>query len=245
MPHFYVPPENITGDRFFLGPEESRHIARVLRKKPGEEILLFDGKDRGFRALLRAVSPERVEGSLLSADDAAPALPYRLRLFQGLPKGDKMELILEKMTELGAAEVVPLVTERSVPRIPADRLENRLERWRKIVLSAAKQCGQTRVPVVGAPLDFSAALALCGPGELTLFPWEGEERLTLKAVLREGALPPVVNLFIGPEGGFSPAEADRAREKGARAVTLGPLILRTETAGFMAAGALLYEWGNC
>ncbi len=154
-----------------------------------------------------------------------------------------MDLILEKMTELGAAEIVPVVTERSVPHIPADRLPRRLERWRRIVLTAAKQCGQTRVPTVAAPVDFSAALSLCEEGSLTLFPWEGEEHRSLKQVLKSASPSPVVNLFIGPEGGFSPAEVERGRARGFCRVSLGPLILRTETAGFMAASALLYELG--
>jgi 16S rRNA (uracil1498-N3)-methyltransferase len=242
VPHFHVPPGNVNGGRFFLEPDESRHLAVVLRKKPGDAVELFDGADRSFRAVLEAVSPERVEGRILSSS-AAPLLSYRLRLFQGLPKGDKMDFILEKMTELGAAEVVPVVTERSVLRLPPDRLPGRLERWRKILLAAAKQCGQSRVPAVSEPVDFRAALSLCGPGSLILFPWEGEERLGLKQVLQEER-PAAVDLFIGPEGGFSPKEAELARERGARLVTLGPLVLRTETAGLMAASALLYELGQ-
>lgn len=240
MPHHFVPPDNIRGDRFFLNPEESRHLARVLRKGPGDEVLLFDGRDRSFRARLDKVEDGRVEGVILSGETASP-VPYRLRLFQGLPKGDKMDFILEKMTELGAAEVVPVSTERSVPRIPADRLAARLKRWEKVVLAAAKQCGQTRVPRVRTPVPFAEALGLCGEGALVLFPWESETRTTLKDVLRAGPAPGEVDLFIGPEGGFSPAEAEAARRRGARLVSLGPLILRTETAALFTASALLYE----
>ncbi len=262
MPHFFVPPGNIASGRFFLNPDESRHLAVVLRKKPGDQIRLFDGADRCYRALLGKVEPDRVEGTLLDEGTRGPFLPYRLRLFQGLPKGEKMEWILEKATELGAAEIVPVVTERSVGRVPPDRLSRRLERWRKIVLSAAKQCGRTDAPEVRAPVSFDEALALCGKDSLILFPWEGEEAKSLKGALkalRSGSPSPhpspmngggrtsqeliQINLFIGPEGGFSPAEVEKARAAGAVTVTLGPLILRTETAGLMAASALLYEFG--
>jgi 16S rRNA (uracil1498-N3)-methyltransferase len=240
MPHFFVPPANLLGGRFFLNAEESRHLAVVLRKKPGDEVRLFDGVDRSFTARLDSVAPERVAGVLLSEEPRRALIPYHLRLFQGLPKGDKMEFILEKMTELGAASIVPVLTERSVPHIPADRLSRRLDRWRKTVLSAAKQCGQTRIPEVSPPLPLSEALALCGDKDLTLLPWEGEEVKPLREALRAGK-GKTINLFIGPEGGFSPAEVERARAAGAVTVTLGPLILRTETAGLAVASALLYE----
>lgn len=242
MPHFLVPPENVNGGRFHLGPAESRHLAVVLRKRPGDEVRLFDGVDRSFRARLDAVTPERVAGAIL-AEDAGGRLPYHLRLFQGLPKGDKLEWILEKMTELGAAEIVPVQTERSVAQVPADRLERKMERWRKIVLAAAKQCGRTALPVVGAPVTLDRALAACAGDDLTLIPWEGEETLSLKAALRRRGAVRAINLFIGPEGGFSPSEVERARSRGALPVTLGPLILRSETAGLAAAAGVLYELG--
>jgi 16S rRNA (uracil1498-N3)-methyltransferase len=244
LPHFLVPPQNVRDGRFHLEPAESRHLAVVLRKKPGDEVRLFDGADRSYRARLESVSPERVSGAVLSEEAGGPALPYRLRLFQGLPKGDKLEFILEKATELGAAEIVPVDTERSVARVPPDRLAAKRARWEKTVLAAAKQCGRKDLPKVSAPLSLDEALALCAPGELTLLPWEGEERLSLKEALR-GAVPApaTINVFIGPEGGFSPAEVERARARGALPVTLGPLILRTETAAVAAAAAVLYELG--
>lgn len=238
MPHFLVPPANVVDGRFHLEPAESRHLAVVLRKKAGDEVRLFDGVSRSFRARLDAVAPERVAGTVL-AEESRPRLPYRLRLFQGLPKGDKMELILEKMTELGAAEIVPVETERCVARVPADRVAGKLARWGKIVLAAAKQCGRADLPTVSAPLSFDAALALCAPGETTLLPWEAEEKTTLREVLERTDAAARINLFIGPEGGFSPGEVEKARAKGAVPVTLGPLILRAETAGFAAAAGIL------
>jgi 16S rRNA (uracil1498-N3)-methyltransferase len=241
MPHTFVPRGNLRGNHFFLNPDESRHLAVVLRKKPGEEVRLFDGENRSYRARLESVSPERVEGAILE-ELKASRIAYRLRLFQGMPKGDKLEWILEKGTELGVAEFIPIVTERSVVRVPPERIPTKLERWRKIILAAAGQCGRSDLPEVRAPVSFAEALALCGPGELTVLPWEGEETTALKAAL-SGKKGGTINLFIGPEGGFSIQEVEEARGRGAVTATLGPLILRTETAGIAAAAAVLYEMG--
>lgn len=248
MPHFYVPPENIRGSYFWLNREESEHVARVLRKQPGEEIQLFDGADRSFRGVLETVTPSKVDGRVV-AEEKQETPRYRLRLFQVLPKGDKMEWILEKGTELGIHEFVPVNSERSVGRVPAERLPARLERWEKIIRSAAQQCGRTDLPRVQTPLDWNAALARIEPDQWTFLPWESAAGTTLKAGLeafrreRAAALP-VINVIIGPEGGLSPDEVARAEARGARTVTLGPRILRTETAGLAAAAAFLYELGN-
>jgi 16S rRNA (uracil1498-N3)-methyltransferase len=217
-------------------------LAVVLRKIPGEEVRLFDGENRSYRARLESISPDRVEGAILE-ELKASRLPYRLRLFQGMPKGDKLEWILEKGTELGVAEFIPVVTERSVVRVPSDRIPKKLDRWRKIVLAAAGQCGRSDLPEVRAPLPFAEALALCGPSDLTVLPWEGEEATSLKAALSGKKGGTVLNLFIGPEGGFSVGEVEEARGRGAVTATMGPLILRTETAGIAAAAAVLYEMG--
>lgn len=240
MPHFFVPPDNVRGGRFFLAPDESRHLAVVLRKRSGQEVLLFDGEGKAFRALLESVSAEKVAGKILS-EERPPAAPFRLRLFQGFPKGDKFDWVLEKMTELGAAEIVPVYTERTVARVPQEKVDARLKRWRKIVLSSAKQCGRAEVPVVQPPVTWPEAFGLVGQDDLTLLPWEGEETRQLKQVL-EGKPAKVVNVLIGPEGGLTPEEVELAKKRGAVTVSLGPAILRTETAGLFVASALLYEW---
>jgi 16S rRNA (uracil1498-N3)-methyltransferase len=242
MPHFYVPPRLVRGGSFLLEEDESRHLVTVLRRGAGDEIGLFDGEGRVYRGRIESVDGGLVRGRVLEeAAGAAPA--FRLRLFQGLPKGDKFDWILQKAAELGAAEVVPLLTERCVAKVPPEKIPGRLARWEKILRAAAKQGGRPDVPAVRAPATLAEALALRGPDDLTLIPWEGEKSLALKQALRAGLKrkPPAVNVFIGPEGGFTPAEADRARAAGAAAVTLGPWILRTETAGLFAAAALLYE----
>lgn len=245
MPHFFVSPESIRGGRFILSIEESGHLARVLRKKAGDEIGLFDGGNHAYRGVLEVVTPERVEGRIL-AELSAGVAPYTLRLFQAIPKGDTFEWILEKTTELGVAEIVPLQTRRNVAVIPPDRWAAKKARWEKIVRAASAQCGRAELPLVSAPVDLAGALARLGSGETSLIPWEGEVDRTLKAALasvdRVGRRP-VVNVMIGPEGGFDPGEVAQVRAAGVVPVTLGPRILRTETAGIFAASAIFYELG--
>ncbi len=246
MPHHFVPPEQIKAGRFWLSPDESRHVAVVLRHKSGDEIDLFDGENNAYRGVLESVGPERVEGRVAARAPGA-VKPYRLRLAQALPKGDKMEWILEKGTELGVDAFAPTTTERSVGRVPADRLEARLERWKKIVTAAARQCGRADVPSVDAPVGLDRALAAAAPGDLVLVPWESAAGTTLKGALGAwrqkgptgGA---TIHVIIGPEGGLSPNEVERAAARGAVPLTLGPRILRTETAGLAVAAGLLYEY---
>jgi 16S rRNA (uracil1498-N3)-methyltransferase len=246
VPHFFVPPSHINGGRFFLAPEESAHLARVLRKKRGDEVGLFDGENRAYRGVLETITPERVAGRIL--EELSVSLPpFRLRLFQGLPKGEKFEFILEKAAELGVGEIVPVLTRRTVAVVPEGRAFAKRERWKKIVRAASAQCGRADIPVVKEPHSFGQALACLGQGELTLIAWEGETRRGLKEVLRgreKAGGPRTVNVMIGPEGGFDPREVDRAVAAGAVPVTLGPRILRAETAGIVVAAALLYEWGG-
>jgi 16S rRNA (uracil1498-N3)-methyltransferase len=248
MPHFFVPPAQLSASRFALEKEESRHLIRVLRKKTGDEVALFDGAGRTAQGRITAVNSGIVEGEVLSAATSA-ALPYRLRLFQALPKGAKFEFVIEKMVEAGCAEIIPFLSERTEAAFSDDKTTAKVGRWQKIILAAAKQCGQTRLPAIAAPVAFDAALKMLAFDAVSVIPWESEAAVSLKDILRgpnwpkNPARPPVVNVMIGPEGGFSPAEIERARAAGARPVTLGPLILRTETAGFFAAAALLYEKG--
>lgn len=242
MPHFFVPPGNVRNGRFFIEGDEARHLAVVLRKKPGDCVLLFDGAEGNYWVKIESVTPHRVEGAILS-ETPAPAIPFKLRLFQALPKGDKFDFVLQKMTELGASEIVPVYTERSVTKIPPERLPERMRRWERIVMSAAKQSGLSQVPTVHSPFLYERAFSLCEKGSLILLPWESEDEALLRDVLKELKGKMVFNVFIGPEGGFSHHEVELAKRHGARLVSLGPLILRTETAGLFVASALMYEHG--
>lgn len=265
MPHFFVDPRNISDGRFVLAPDESAHVARVLRKKIGDTVRLFDGVDRSYEGVLDDVTPGRVTGRIIDQRLSDPTGPF-VRLFQAIPKGDTFEWILEKATELGVNEVVPFHARRNVARVPRDRAAAKQARWEKIVRAAAAQCGRADVPTVSAPQEFEEILSRLDPSQPSFLAWEGEETVSLKSALaaravvrtgaeqkavgrrasgepradrKEGRL--IVNMVVGPEGGFTPEEVSQARARGVVPVSLGPRILRTETAGLFVVGAVLYE----
>jgi len=227
--------------------EEFKHLVNVLRLKPGDCVGLFDGKGREFQGTIKYLEKDQA-GVLLGEEmTTARESPLQLWLVQGLPKGDKMELIIQKATELGACGIVPLEAERSIVRLEDRKKEERRERWQRVAVEAAKQCRRTVVPKVHLPLRLGAFLQGLPEDRLLLIPWE-EGGQPLKAVLtdpllmRKKELP--VYILIGPEGGWDAKEVALAAEHGAIAVTLGPRILRTETAGLAAISALMYQWGD-
>lgn len=261
MPHFFVDPRNITDGRFVLAPDESAHLARVLRKKSGDAVRLFDGVDRSYDGVLDEVNPGRVTGRIVARRVSVPAGPF-VRLFQAIPKGDTFDWILEKATELGVDEVAAFHARRNVARVSPDRAAAKRVRWEKIVRAASAQCGRPDVPAVVGPLEFDEVLDRIGPSRTSFLAWEGEEAVSLKSALAargvkrgpamENGAPDrapvgqeanrmIVNIVVGPEGGFTTDEVDRARARGAVTVSLGPRVLRTETAGLFVASALLYE----
>ncbi len=249
---FYVPPERIKqGEAIIEGPE-ANHLARVLRLLPGEQVRVFDGQGHEYLSRIREIDGPRVFVTL-EAEPGTNNLsvkrepPLKIILGQGMPKGEKMELIIQKGTELGVARVIPLVTERTIIRLEPDRAVKRQQRWQKVAAEAARQSQRTLIPQVDLPTSFNEVLnALPNPDTtLCLIPWEDESTCFLKPLLRQrAAVPELVWVFIGPEGGFSAAEIEQARAAGVIPVSLGPRILRTETAGFTVLTMLLYEWGD-
>lgn len=230
--------------RALLEGEEAHHAARVLRLRPGDPVVLLD--DSGYE----------YAGELLTLDSRAPRCEVtcraarlspgepatRIHLLQGLPKGDKVEYVVEKGTEAGISRFALVRTGRSIPRFDGDAIRRRLERWRRIAAEAAKQCRRGRRPEVVADGEVTAAVeALRARGVPVLLLWEQAER-SLKACLRSwGKRPEEVGIVVGPEGGFGPDEAQALTALGAEAVSLGKRILRTESAGPIAAALVLYE----
>jgi len=241
MPRFLVHPEDVRGQTFALTGSEARHAALVLRKKAGDTVELFDGKDLSFTGRIHSISPERVEGVILEKQSEARPSAFELTLYQALIKGPKWDWLVEKASEIGVSRLVPLVTARTVVK-PVR--EAALERWKRIALAAAKQCGRPDVMKVTAAVHFDEALNAVSPDGLTLIPWEKESAKSVREACRgwEGAS---ARIFIGPEGGWESNEVDRAVRHGAIAVTLGPILLRSETAGLVAATLVLAERRGC
>jgi len=236
MPRFFVPPEDIRGTRLTLRGAEARHAIKVLRLTLDDEIDCFDGKDTSFRVRIISVQGEDyLEGEILSHQVPGPAPTAQVTLCQGLLKGPKWDWFLEKACEIGVHRVIPLLTQRTVVKA-SERDARKLERWRKIVLSASKQCGRNDLMMVDEPLPFHESLALKPETIPGLIPWEKEDNATLHGISGHQAW-----LFIGPEGGWDFQEIELARRRGLKTVKLGPTLLRSETAGLVAALLALRE----
>lgn len=229
-------------------PSAIAHQARdVLRLAPGAVIHLLDGVGGVYPAEIVSVDRKRVVARLGQPEEVANVEPsVRIVLCQGMLKAAKFEVVLQKCAELGVAEFVPLVTERAVAA-SQEMSAPKQARWRAILAQAIEQCGGARLPFLSAPRSLSAALADMPPSGLALFPWEEARDVSLRAAVLAASAPPggftEARLFIGPEGGFSPAEADLATRAGAILVTLGPRILRAETAAIVATTLTLDALG--
>jgi 16S rRNA (uracil1498-N3)-methyltransferase len=219
--------------------EDVRHIRTVLRKGPGDLLTLLDGQGREYTVRIMMIERSKIEAQIINRKERTTASPVVI-LGQGLPKSDKMDWIVQKATELGVSAIVPLVTERTIVKIKDE--EKRVVRWQKICREAAMQSGRPDIPMVEAirPFrDFVGTLAPV-PQNLLLFPWE-EGTQPIKVTLRRMPGIEKVVILIGPEGGFSQAEADLAKQEGFHLVSLGPNILRTETAAVAVLSMVLYE----
>jgi 16S rRNA (uracil1498-N3)-methyltransferase len=221
---------------------DARKVSLVLRLRAGDELELCDSSGRAFVARLSA-GGERVRATLIATLEDPPAARLELVLAQAIPKGSKMDFVVEKATELGVARILPVVTERTQG---GDAVrEGKLERWRRLARAAAQQSGRRDVPEIEAPLAWEALCARFGEVDRALVPWELAPREPLRARLAEllaGARRVLV--AIGPEGGLSHAEVECAVAAGAVTISLGRRILRTETAGLVACSALLYQAGE-
>lgn len=230
---FFVSPVAMDRDPVVFAPREAHHIATVLRLRPGARVMVFDGR-REAEAALVTVTAGGVSARLVSPPQASRR-PLELTLLQGIARGPKMDLIVRMGTELGLSSVFPVVTARSLPDPGAPRLD----RWRRIAREAAKQSGRADLPEIHPPVPMRDALAALGPVDLLMVPWEDERRSIGEVIA--GRVGAAAAVLIGPEGGLTGEEVELARRAGGQTVSLGSLILRTETAGLVAAAMLLYE----
>ena len=240
MPRFFIDPPAPDGFVTLTG-EAANHIARALRMKPGEHLTLCDGRGTDYDAALQSAAPGCVTAQVLAARPSAGEPNVRLLLFQGLPKGDKMDWIVQKAVELGAAEIVPFAAARSVSRPDDAAARKKTARWQKIADEAAGQSQRGILPPVRPLVSFGAALEQARACDRIFFCYEGGGS-ALDALLSEPFASAAI--FIGPEGGFAPEEVAQAEQAGARRITLGPRILRTETAPLAALSAILFATGN-
>jgi 16S rRNA (uracil1498-N3)-methyltransferase len=245
VPRFFLTDNNVSGTLVRISGDDAHHVARVLRLRPGDHIEVAFGSGEIGIVELRTVCRDAVEGQIVQRFRSYQEPPLLLRLYQGLGKGDKMDFVIQKAVELGVKEVIPFVSQYTVVKLDSAAASKRVQRWQRIAQEAAKQCLRAELPVVMPIVSFDRVLEELKAktqDELVLLPYEHEERLGIKSVPVQHCRG--VSIVIGPEGGFHPDEVEAARRLGAWVVSLGPRILRTETAGLVALSLVGYRWGD-
>ena len=245
MHRFFLPPEACQADRLTLSGPEAHHAMNVLRVRPRERVVVLNGAGDEFLCEVGETNRQTVALKIVQKNAIRP-LPYQITLVQAVPKGKTMELIIQKATELGVHRIVPILSERTVAQVEPDEAPNKLEKWEATTVEAIKQCGSAWLPRVEAPLRPHAFLGRNEKFELTLVAslqtGARHPREHFQAFLAErGRRPASVCVWIGPEGDFTPAEVNAVRAAGALPITLGQLVLRSETAAIYCLSVINYE----
>lgn len=245
MPRFFIPARDINDGRARLEGGEFRHLQRVLRLREGDHLTVFDDEGHEHVGVILSLSPRAAALRILSTTTPVRESSLLITLFQGIPKGRKMDLVVEKATELGARSIIPFTSAFATAGPPGTA--GKIERWQRIALAAAKQSARTHVPTIGATLTFPEAIAHGAEHALKLMLYEGAGTIPLAELAAGSTLPTTPTsaaLFVGPEGGFSHDEALQATEHGFALVNAGPRVLRTETAALVAVTLVQSRWGD-
>lgn len=241
MYRFFAEDEINSGQDIIISGEDYNHIKNVLRMKPGEQVLVSDGNDREYLCSIREMTGNQIILSIEDILGESRELPAKITLFQGLPKGDKMEQIIQKAVELGVYEIVPVAMKRSVVKLDSKKAAKKTERWNSIALSAAKQSKRGIIPKVSSVVSFKEAVSQASLMDGFLLPYEnaaGMEEARRRMNSMKGKKS--IAIMIGPEGGFEESEIDLAKQEGAGILSLGKRILRTETAGMTVLSILMF-----
>lgn len=245
LARFYIHPDHWTSDTLALTDDEARHCAQVMRRSVGDEIIAFNGVGGWAQCRITSISKTRVDLAC-GAPEMSPAPSVKITLLQAVPKAGNMELIIEKAVELGANEIIPVLTERTVVKLDAKEAAKKCEKWQRLAVEACKQCGQNWLPQIHLPRPFDTAWNQLADHDLRLIAAIQEDAKPLKSLLatRQAAnlQPPASALIaIGPEGDFTPAEYALARQQGCLPMSLGRIILRVETAALFCLSVLAHE----
>jgi 16S rRNA (uracil1498-N3)-methyltransferase len=245
MHRFYLPPEDWSGGSLALAGAEAHHCRNVLRLEPGDKVVLFDGRGRELTAEITSADAAQIRLRKLH-EAQTPPLRCQITLGQAIPKGKNMDLIVQKAVEIGAAEVAPILSDRTVVRLDEESAAAKQSKWQAVAVEAAKQCGQNWLPRVQVPQTMAQFLQQPRRFDLQLIGSLQSDAVHLKKILAEysaehGDRPSSVLMLVGPEGDFTPAELSLARSHGCRPITLGPIVLRVETASIYCLSVLSYE----
>lgn len=243
MYQFFVEPSQIQGSRIVITGKDVNHIKNVLRMRPGEEIAVSNGTDgKEYRCGIEEIFDDEVVCTLRFIKEDALELPSKVYLFQGLPKADKMELIIQKAVELGVYQVIPVSSKRAVVKLDEKKAKSKIERWQGIAEAAAKQSKRGIIPQIGPVMTMKQAVEFSKCAKVRLIPYELAEGMAKTKEIIDGLKPGEdVAIFIGPEGGFEEEEIRLASESGIEPITLGKRILRTETAGMTVLSWIMYH----
>ncbi len=239
---FFVPQNQIYRSTINISGGDVDHIRRVLRLKVGDEIDVLDGTGRVYATEIKAIRADKVICEAISSRGAKSEPTIKVILMQSIPREAKMDIIIQKCTELGADKIIPVITERTIIKLDDQKKATRLSRWQRIAKEAAEQSARGIIPKIDEIKTFDEALQLSQNFDLCLIPWEMEEKTTLKEILGQNKEAKSILIAIGPEGGFSKAEVELAVKAGFKPVSLGKRILRTETAGIAVLAMINYEF---
>ena len=241
MYQFFVEEDAIGADNISITGEDVNHIKNVLRMKKGTDIRISNKNDKDYTCHIVSIEDDEILAAIDEVDLEGTELPSKIYLFQGLPKGDKMETVIQKNVELGVSSIIPVSMKRSVMKLEPKKVKSRIERWNKIAESAAKQSKRMIIPEVTEPVTMKEAVKFASDLDLILLPYENSKGMEETKKIIEGIeAGQSIGIFIGPEGGFDEAEVDLAIEAGAKVISLGKRILRTETAGMALMSVLAY-----
>ena len=242
MQHFFVSPEQVKEEKIYVEGGDVNHMKNVLRMKTGEELTVNDGEGSQYLCAVESYEADMAVLKILGKKQDESELASKIYLFQGLPKQDKMELIVQKAVELGVYQVVPVATKRCVVKLDDKKAAKKVDRWQQIAESAAKQAGRGYVPEIHPVMNYREALEYAKKLDVVLIPYELADGMQETKRIIDSIRPgQSIGIFIGPEGGFEQEEVERATACGARVITLGRRILRTETAGLTTLSVLMFH----
>lgn len=245
MHHFFVSPDQVDKEYVTISGNDVNHIRNVLRMKQNDKILVSNGQDKDFYCSIESISEDEIRARILDVDFEGTELNSKLYLFQGLPKSDKMELIIQKAVELGATRIIPVATKRCVVKLDEKKETSKIKRWQAISESAAKQSRRMIIPEVSGVMSFKDAINYVKTLDLGIIPYENYKDMeTTKKILSNVGKDMEIGIFIGPEGGFEESEIQYAMDNGVKPISLGKRILRTETAGLAILSVLMFSLEN-
>ena len=242
MDRFFVDKKNINieNNTCIIEGEDVKHISKVLRCRIGEELEVCDNNNNEYICEITNIDKNQVELNIVEKVDIQRESDLKIKVYQGLPKGPKMEMILQKLTEVGVDEIILVQTKRTVVKVDDKKEDKKLERWERIIYEAAKQSKRGKIPTLRGVLTFKEALADMKENDFNIAPYENEKTKSIKQAIK-GVNINNIGIFVGPEGGFEETEIEAIEDIGGQSVSLGPRILRTETASLVASSIVLYE----